>query len=105
MIKQFLYLLLLNFSKLENKSLSHIEEGADSRPETYNSQPEETVRNISLSMEKQHLLHILEDYKVSNYAKLILIENYFGSLSSIASTTNNIFGGGLFKDSDFFNPF
>jgi hypothetical protein len=31
----------------------------------------------------------------------MLVDNYFGSLNNIAYTVNNIFGGGLLKDSDF----
>jgi hypothetical protein len=103
MIKQILYLLLFNLTKQENRFLVNVEEdGIDSRAELYVTPTiEETVRNMTINMEKQNLLENLQNRNLSVYTKLLLIESYFGSSNSIAATTNNIFGGGLLKDSDF----
>ena len=57
----------------------------------------------NLNMEKQKLLHILEDDRISINTKLALVDKYFDNSNSIVSTTNNMFGGGLLKDTDFFN--
>jgi len=105
MIKQVLYLLLLfNYTEPENKLLPCLQDGSDSRPELSITPPiEETLRNITINMEKNCLLKNLENPSLSVFKKLLLIENYFGRQDDISSTTNNIFGGGLLKDSDFFN--
>jgi len=105
MIRHVLYLLLLfNYTEPENKLLPSVEDGIDSRPELYVTPPmEETLRNMTINIEKNCLLKNLQNPSVSIFSKLLLIESYFGRQDDISSTTNNMFGGGLMKDSDFFN--
>ena len=103
MIRHVLYLLLLfNYTEPENKLLQSVEDGIDSRPELYVKPPmEETLRNMTINMEKNCLLKNLQNPRLSIFSKLLLIESYFGRRDDISSTTNNMFGGGLLKDSDF----
>jgi len=100
MITQVLYLLLFNLIKSDVSLSPSVTGGIDERPQIT---PETFIQNISLNMEKQKLLHILEDDKISINTKLALVDKYFDNSNSIVSTTNNMFGGGLLKDTDFFN--
>jgi hypothetical protein len=99
-MRNILYLLLINLTK-QNITLLYSTDGIDGRPEITTESSEELVKNITINMEKQKLLYILEDNNISTNTKLMLVDNYFGSLNNIAYTVNNIFGGGLLKDSDF----